>query len=173
MCPPPEMRDEPQSGVGPGELSDTALTLDHENPGFPDGMSDMLRTDSGMEHIARLEDSAVLHAPVSIPHFDPAIEDGKYFLPVIDVPFVWLIRPMKARGDAAHVGDVCRAPGAIRLEGASAKYFHSAPNGRVGRPGTGPRPRPDAAHHRHTAARTPCQLPRSTPSRTPILSPSH
>ncbi len=69
MCPPPEMRDEPQSGVGPGELSDTALTLDHENPGFTEGMSDMLRTDCGMEHIARLEDGAVLHAPVSIPHF--------------------------------------------------------------------------------------------------------
>lgn len=154
MCPPPEMRDEPQSGVGPGELSDTAPTLDHENPGFPYGMSDMLRADGGMEHIARLEDGAVLHAPVSIPHFDPAIEDGKYFLPVIDVPFVWLIRPMKARGDAAHIGNVRRAPGAVCLEGASSKYSHAMTNDLVERRATMARPRPDAAHLHHRAAPT-------------------
>ena len=88
----------------------------------------MLRAGGGIEHIARLEDGAVLDARVSIPHFDSAIEDGEYLLPVIDVPFVWLICPMKARGGAAHIGNVSRAPRAICLEGASAKYFHAASN---------------------------------------------
>src|SRR5690606_18837159 len=108
-----------------GPSLDTALSLNDKDPGFSDRVSNMLCPDSGIEHVARLKDGAALFAGIPISHLDAAIEDGKDLFPVIDVPLVWPICPMQARGDAAHIGNVGGAPGAIRLEGATAKYFHA------------------------------------------------
>jgi len=91
-------------------------------------MGDVLGAYHSVENVAGLQDGAVLNASVSVPHLDSTIKYGKDLLTVVDVPFVWLICPMKAYGDAVHVGNVYGSPGAIRLVCASAKYFHDAPN---------------------------------------------
>src|SRR5690606_23556193 len=104
---------------------DTAFSLNHQDPGLSDGMGDVLGPDSGMEDVARLEDGAVLQAGLPVTHLDPPIEDGKHLLAVVDVPLVGLVRPVKARGDPAHVGNVCRAPRTVCLEGAAAEDFHA------------------------------------------------
>lgn len=57
-------------------------------------MGDMFGTDSGMEDVA-LKDGAVLQAGLPVSHLNPAIEDGKHLLPVVDVPLVRLVRPVK------------------------------------------------------------------------------
>jgi hypothetical protein len=44
------------------------------------------------------------------------------------VPFVGLVCPMKARGDAVHVGNVQGAPRAVCFECATSKHSHVVPN---------------------------------------------
>jgi hypothetical protein len=59
-------------------------------------------------------------------HDHLAIEHHKHFLAVVDMPFVRLIRPVQARGDAVHVGDVQRAPSALGGEGLAANNLHES-----------------------------------------------
>ncbi|MNG14824.1 hypothetical protein D3C84_986110 [compost metagenome] len=59
--------------------------------------------------------------PVAHPHLP--IEHHEDFLAVIDVPFVGLVGPVQARGDAVHVGDIQRRPGAVPGEGFAANDF--------------------------------------------------
>ena len=119
---------QPRSGFGLNELLDTALMLHDENPGLANGVGDMLCAHSGIEHISSLQNSAVLNTCLSVSHLNTATEYGKDLLPVIGMPLVWLICPMKAGGDSAHIGNVCRSPGAICFECAPAKYFHAVSN---------------------------------------------
>ena len=81
--------------------------------------------DTSVEPRREVADGAVLYTSTSISHLDAAIEDRKDLLSIIDMPLVWLIRPMKARGDPAHIGNFRGAPRSICFEGASAKYFHA------------------------------------------------
>ena len=106
-------------------MLDTALALDDKDPRLSDGVGNMLCPDSSIEDVPRFKEGAVLYTSTSIAHLDAAIEDRKDLLSSIHMPLVWLIRPMKARGDPAHIGNVRGAPRAICFEGASAKYFHA------------------------------------------------
>jgi hypothetical protein len=110
------------------ELLDAALTLHDENPRFANGVGNMLCADSGIENVACLQNGAVFDAALAIPHLDPTIENGEDLFTIIDMPFVWLICPMKTRSNAIHVGDVGGAPWAIGFECACAEYFHATSN---------------------------------------------
>jgi hypothetical protein len=109
-------------------LLDTALSLYDKDSGFADGVRHMLSANVGIEHVSRLKDSAVFNASISIPHFDSAVQHSENLFAVIDMPIVWFICPMKARSDAAHVGNVCGAPRTLCSICATAKYFHGVPN---------------------------------------------
>jgi hypothetical protein len=107
------------------ESLDTAFSLYDQDSRFADGVCNVFGANVGIKHVPRLKDGAVLSARNSIPHLNSAVKYGKNFFTIVDVPLVRLIRPMKARSDAAHVGNICGAPRAVCFECATPKYFHA------------------------------------------------
>ena len=73
-------------------------------------MGDVFRTDSCVEDVAAFQPNDVFFAVFSVVHINFAVHHGKHFLAVVDVPFVGLVRPVQAHGDAVHIGDVECAP---------------------------------------------------------------
>ena len=97
-------------------MLDTALALDDKDPRLSDGVGNRLCPDSSIEDVPRFKEGAVLYTSTSIAHLDAAIEDRKDLLSIIDMPLVWLIRPMKARGDPAHIGNTVAPHGRSALK---------------------------------------------------------
>ena len=93
----------------------------------------MLGAHSGKGNIARLQ-SRHLHDPIlPVMHIHSAIQHNKHLFAIVDMPLIGLISPVQARGDAIHVGDVDRTPGAIGFEGFAVDDFHKSERARLKR----------------------------------------
>src|SRR5258706_2849936 len=103
---------------------DATLALDHQYPRFADRIRHMLRTHRRIKHVASFKNRRMFDAGFAIAHLDAAIENGENFLAIVDVPLVGLIGPVQTGRDAAHAGDVERAPGTRGREGLAADDFH-------------------------------------------------
>jgi hypothetical protein len=106
--------------------SNATFALDHENSCFAARMSHVLAPDCSKEYVASFEGDHCLDATLSIVHVYNAVEDREDFFAVINVPFVWLVRPMKSGRDATHAGYGLCAPSSISLEIAAADYVHNS-----------------------------------------------
>ena len=60
----------------------------------------MLASHIRIKHVARLERDKVIDAVHAVVHVHHAIHHGEYFLPIVDVPDVRLIGPVKANAGA-------------------------------------------------------------------------
>ena len=87
-------------------------------------MGDVLSADARIEDVADIQLHLFFFALLAIMHQHLAIEHHKHFLAVVDVPFLRLICPVQARGDAVHAGDVQRAPGSLGGERLAADNLH-------------------------------------------------
>ncbi|MNI48043.1 hypothetical protein D3C73_1025880 [compost metagenome] len=84
----------------------------------------MFRPDRGVKYVAYLQYNGFLHTLLSVSHLYLAIEHDEYFLAVVHVPFVGLVGPVQACGDAIHVGDIQCAPGTLGGEAFTADDVH-------------------------------------------------
>lgn len=105
---------------------DTSFALDNENPCLSNWMSDVLRSDRCMENIAGLEHRSELLSILFVAHFDTAIEHCKYFFAFVDMPLIWLVRPMETCSNTVHIGNIKRAPCAGCGEIFAANNFHGS-----------------------------------------------
>ena len=93
------------SVAGTAAYSHATFSLDNKYPRFTSWMCDMLTTYLRKEHVAWLQCNLLFSAVLPVMHINDSIENSKYFLTVIHVPFVWLVCPMHACGDAVHIGE--------------------------------------------------------------------
>ena len=69
-------------------------------------MSHMFGANGCIENIACIQNCGFFLSIDSIFHLNSTIQHSKNLFTVIDVPFVWLVSPVQACGDAAHVGNI-------------------------------------------------------------------
>ena len=92
------------------DVLDAALGLYNKNTGLPDGMRNMFCADRGVKDVAALQNGRAFFPMLAVAHLDAAIQNGKDLFASIDVPLVRSVSPMESRRNAAHVGDIERAP---------------------------------------------------------------
>ena len=95
------------------ENSNAALTFDNKNPGLAARMRNMFTSHSSEKHVTYLQTHDPRNAGLAVVHIDRAIKNGKYFLPIVDVPFIRFISPMETSCGASHVGNLVGAPCSI------------------------------------------------------------
>ena len=101
-------------------MLDTSLRLHDENACLAYWVRDMFRTHRSIKNVTRFKNGRLLFSSFAEAHLDTTIKDSEDLLPVIDVPFVWLIRPMKTCGDATHIRDI-----ECSLRAAGCEFFGS------------------------------------------------
>ena len=84
----------------------------------------MLTSNPCEKHVANLQCHDPFNARLAIVHIYRAVEDCENFLTIVDMPFVWLVGPVKAHGGSVHVSDVVSAPGASGGEVLAADNSH-------------------------------------------------
>ena len=112
---------------------DAACLLDHQNAGCANGVGNMLGANSGKGNIARLQPRHLHSSVLPVMHINSAIQHDKHLFAIVNVPLIGLISPVQASGDAIHVGDVDRTPGAIGFEGFAVDDFHKSERARLKR----------------------------------------
>lgn len=110
-----------------------ACLLDDQNARGADGVGDMLSAHSGKGNIAWLQPDHLHGFVLPVMHINRAIQHDKYLFAIVDVPLIGLISPVQASGDAIHIGDVDRPPGAISFEGFAVDDFHKRERARLKR----------------------------------------
>ena len=102
----------------------TALGFDHQHPRRPLWVSHVLGAHRRVENIPDLQQNGLLDTVLAVAHLHLSIEHHKHFLAIVDVPFVWLVRPVQAGGDAIHVGNLQRRPGTFAGKRFAADDLH-------------------------------------------------
>jgi hypothetical protein len=92
--------------------SKATLAFDNQNPGFASRMCNMLTSHPREKDVANRQCHDLLDTRLAIMHIDRAVENCKYLLTIIHMPFVRLVGPVETSRGSAHIGDVISTPSA-------------------------------------------------------------
>jgi hypothetical protein len=92
--------------------SNATLAFDNQNPGFAARMRNMLTSRFREKDVANLQCHDLLDTRLAVMHIDRAVENCKYLLAIVHMPFVRLVGPVETSRGPAHVGDVVSTPSA-------------------------------------------------------------
>ena len=98
--------------------------LDNENSCLAARVRHVLAADTGEEDVTGLQHCDLLFAGFAVMHVDRAVEHHEHLLAIVHMPAIRLVGPMQARGNAAHVGNVERAPGMLSSKRLGADDVH-------------------------------------------------
>jgi len=76
----------------------------------------MFLTRGGDEHVGELEPYRFLDPRVPVLHVDEPIQHNENLGPIVDVPFVGLVRPVQPHAGTFDLGEIPGAPRALRSE---------------------------------------------------------